>query len=102
MSVTQTSGLRLPEEQLTAEPPIDLVTRRALPAPSVEQPSNLPAVDAQPVTEPYPLDRAFHAMLARFTGGISPVALSLAYLDWSSHLAALTAAPAGEGTRGRS
>lgn len=27
-------------------------------------------------------------MLARFTGGISPVALSLAYLDWSSHLAA--------------
>jgi hypothetical protein len=27
-------------------------------------------------------------MLARFTGGISPVALSLAWLDWSSHLAA--------------
>src|SRR3954470_8970904 len=38
--------------------------------------------------EPYPLDRAFHAMLARFTGGISPMALSLAWLDWSSHLAA--------------
>jgi len=41
-----------------------------------------------PASEPYPLDRAFHAMLARFTGGISPVALSLAWLDWSAHLAA--------------
>ncbi len=38
--------------------------------------------------ERYPVDRAFHAMLARFTGGISPVALSLAYIDWASHLAA--------------
>lgn len=34
------------------------------------------------------VDRAFHAMLARFTGGISPVALSLAYIDWASHLMA--------------
>ena len=41
-----------------------------------------------PASEPYPLDRAFHAMLARFTGGISPVALTLAWLDWSAHLAA--------------
>ncbi|MDX3971447.1 MAG: alpha/beta fold hydrolase [Bradyrhizobium sp.] len=41
-----------------------------------------------PGSEPYPFDRAFHAMLARFTGGISPLALSLAWLDWSSHLAA--------------
>src|SRR4051794_31891205 len=31
-------------------------------------------------------DRAFHALLARLTGGISPVALSLAYLDWAAHL----------------
>ncbi|MGB9117037.1 PHA/PHB synthase family protein [Bradyrhizobium sp.] len=38
--------------------------------------------------EPYPADRAFHAMLANLTGGISPVALSLAYIDWASHLAA--------------
>ncbi len=35
----------------------------------------------------YQVDRAFHAMLARLTGGISPVALSLAYIDWASHLA---------------
>ncbi|WP_027545932.1 alpha/beta hydrolase [Bradyrhizobium sp. WSM2254] len=41
-----------------------------------------------PASEPYPFDRAFHAMLARFTGGISPAALSLAWLDWSAHLAA--------------
>ena len=34
------------------------------------------------------VDRAFHATLARLTGGISPVALSLAYIDWASHLAA--------------
>lgn len=33
-------------------------------------------------------DRAFHAMLAGLTGGISPVALSLAYIDWAWHLAA--------------
>jgi polyhydroxyalkanoate synthase len=39
-------------------------------------------------SETYQADRAFHAMLARFTGGISPAALLLAYGDWLSHLAA--------------
>lgn len=38
--------------------------------------------------EAHQADRAFHAMLARLTGGISPVALLLAYTDWLSHLAA--------------
>ena len=37
--------------------------------------------------EPYPADRALHALLARFTAGISPIALSLAYIDWVLHLA---------------
>ena len=32
-------------------------------------------------------DRALHAALARLSGGISPVALLLAYTDWLSHLA---------------
>src|SRR3954470_9630301 len=38
--------------------------------------------------DPHDGDHAFHAMLASLTGGISPVALSLAYIDWASHLAA--------------
>jgi polyhydroxyalkanoate synthase len=38
--------------------------------------------------EPYPADRALHAVVASLTGGISPVALSLAYIDWASHLVA--------------
>jgi polyhydroxyalkanoate synthase subunit PhaC len=50
------------------------------------QPAAITCLDQQP--EPYQADRAFHAMLARFTGGISPVALLLAYVDWASHLAA--------------
>ena len=37
--------------------------------------------------ETYQADRALHAMLARLTGGISPAALLLAYMDWLSHLA---------------
>jgi len=54
-----------------------------------EKPAGKPvAADLPPASPPYPLDRAFHAMLARFTGGISPTALSLAWLDWSSHIAA--------------
>src|SRR5271168_3546182 len=44
-------------------------------------------VEHKRVLEPYPADRAFHAMLARFTGGISPIALSVAYIDWVLHLA---------------
>ena len=38
--------------------------------------------------ETHPADRAFHAALARLSGGISPIALLLAYTDWLSHLAA--------------
>jgi len=32
------------------------------------------------------LDRSFHAGLARFTAGISPAALTNAYVDWAIHL----------------
>jgi poly[(R)-3-hydroxyalkanoate] polymerase subunit PhaC len=38
--------------------------------------------------ETYQADRALHAMIARWSGGISPLALLLAYADWLSHLAA--------------
>jgi polyhydroxyalkanoate synthase subunit PhaC len=41
-----------------------------------------------PSPEAYRFDRALHATLAALTGGISPVGLSLAYLDWAVHLAA--------------
>ena len=33
------------------------------------------------------LDQLFHAREARFTGSLSPVSLTLAYLDWAFHLA---------------
>jgi polyhydroxyalkanoate synthase subunit PhaC len=31
-------------------------------------------------------DRPLHATMARFTGGVSPSALSQAYIDWFQHL----------------
>ncbi len=33
------------------------------------------------------IDRMFHALWAKQTGGISPVGLWLAYMDWAAHLA---------------
>lgn len=66
-----------------------------LPAPSVAplagvapSATTAPTSATKSASEPYLFDRTFHAMLARFTGGISPSALLLAWLDWSSHLAA--------------
>jgi poly[(R)-3-hydroxyalkanoate] polymerase subunit PhaC len=32
-------------------------------------------------------DRSLHAAVSRFTGGLSPAALTQAYLDWATHLA---------------
>src|SRR6266567_8539302 len=46
-----------------------------------------PLVQQPEVGESHPADRAFHAALARFSGGLSPIALLLAYTDWLSHLA---------------
>ena len=34
------------------------------------------------------IDRILHAAIGRLTGGTSPIGLSLAYLDWATHLAA--------------
>jgi polyhydroxyalkanoate synthase subunit PhaC len=52
-------------------------------------PRATPASEARqgPQPEPNQFDRAFHAMLAGLTGGLSPIALSLAYIDWAWHLA---------------
>nr|WP_249779873.1 alpha/beta fold hydrolase [Bradyrhizobium sediminis] len=54
------------------------------------EPRAVPASETQQKSPPedHEADRAFHAMLARLTGGISPVALSLAFIDWATHLAA--------------
>jgi polyhydroxyalkanoate synthase subunit PhaC len=63
--------------------------RNDQPAVSPEEPRGRHESESEPPQpEPYPADRAFHATLASLTGGISPVALSLAYIDWASHLAA--------------
>jgi polyhydroxyalkanoate synthase subunit PhaC len=42
-----------------------------------------------PASMPSALDRSLRAMLARYTGGLSPAALSGAYLDWAMHLIGL-------------
>ncbi len=57
----------------------------ARPDPGGEKPAELRRPQE---AEAYQADRAFHATLARLTGGLSPAALSLAYADWLSHLAA--------------
>lgn len=43
----------------------------------------------KPVTNEaaYTVDRFFHAMIGKFTYGLSPSSLSLSYYDWLSHLA---------------
>jgi polyhydroxyalkanoate synthase len=88
MNVVQTSIV--PKTEVASAPDLpanmagDAETRRA----AVEKPSGPPESRSQQPPEPYEADRAFHALAARLTGGISPVALSLAYLDWASHLIA--------------
>jgi len=34
------------------------------------------------------LDRALHATIGRYTAGLSPAALTMAYFDWAAHIAA--------------
>src|SRR3954471_6150518 len=52
------------------------------------EPPAVPRTENRESAESYEADRALHAMLARFSGGISPTALLLAYADWLSHLVA--------------
>ena len=65
-----------------------------LATPVTRAPGARPEVDP-----PSSADRALHAALGRFTAGVSPTSLSLAYADWALHLAASpgrTASVAGE------
>ena len=59
-------------------------------APRSLEPLPAPTREPSPAQqhEEHPADRAFHAAIAGLTGGISPVALSLAFIDWAWHLAA--------------
>jgi poly[(R)-3-hydroxyalkanoate] polymerase subunit PhaC len=41
---------------------------------------------ADPAEAANAIDRSFHAALARFTGGLSPAAVALAFADWQLHL----------------
>jgi polyhydroxyalkanoate synthase len=47
-----------------------------------------PCGPAEPSSIAETIDRAVHATIARFTGGVSPAALALAFADWQLHLAA--------------
>jgi polyhydroxyalkanoate synthase len=47
-----------------------------------------PGAPPLPPTIPEAIDRSVTATIARFTGGVSPAALALAFADWQLHLAA--------------
>ena len=71
--------------------------RRTVPAKQSDaaNPAPLPVpADSALLPSPYfstvlsdTIDRVVHASVARFTGGVSPMALIAAYLDWGAHLA---------------
>jgi polyhydroxyalkanoate synthase len=49
--------------------------------------SDFAVLHTEPVEGPDNVDRLLHAMIGRFTQGISPNGLALAWVDWSMHLA---------------
>lgn len=69
-----------PGGDVVAEPQAQVGRRFSAIAPPAGAPQ-----DAWP--KPDPLDRLLHATQARLTGSLSPVSLTLAYLDWAFHLA---------------
>src|SRR5689334_15501185 len=59
-----------------------------IPNAAPEDVTPLPGVTNDPAAGANAIDRAFHAMLARFTGGLSPAAVALAFADWQLHFLA--------------
>ena len=56
--------------------------------PAVAPEARCPAAPLPPLSITETIDRSAHAIIARFTGGVSPAALALAFTDWQLHLAA--------------
>jgi polyhydroxyalkanoate synthase len=67
------------------EPGPAIASVGAAPGPAAASPPEGAPVKAIPAPEA--LDRALHAAAARWTGGLSPAAVSLAFADWLFHLA---------------
>ena len=93
MSVVRTSAVSKAEVVSAPDLPVNQASDSDTAGPVVENLAvDMPSRPAKPESGrqygPREADRALHAMAARFTGGISPVAMSLAYIDWASHLMA--------------
>lgn len=74
--------------------PAVLNSERVSPQPPINE-GMAPAQSTDPDIAADAIDRSFHAALARFTGGISPAALALAFADWQLHLLASPGKQAG-------
>ena len=58
------------------------------PAAAANLPAEIPQVPSQEASSSYDVvDRGMHAEIARWTGGLSPAAIGLAFADWWIHLA---------------
>ena len=68
--------------------PIALVHPHHAPRRQPRVPASATPPAAAPDSPFSAIDRTFRAALGRFTGGLSPAALSGAFLDWAVHLAA--------------
>jgi polyhydroxyalkanoate synthase len=86
------------ESSIERRPSLDAQTRTVVEAaPGVAKSRRAPrTADSAPAEQSFlappgiaeTVDRSLHAAVARYTAGLSPSALALAYLDWAAHLAA--------------
>jgi polyhydroxyalkanoate synthase len=73
------SAMIAPKPNITNAPPdVAELSSRQVP----------PSVAYDPAAAADAIDRSFHAALARFSGGLSPAAMALAFADWQLHLLA--------------
>jgi polyhydroxyalkanoate synthase len=83
---------------IASAPPSDTRTMTALAKPKVVPSAHyhLPPAGAEvPERDSFPaagvadtLDRSLHANIGKYTAGLSPAALAMAYFDWAAHIAA--------------